>query len=357
MSVDVIYNAVFPEPKGAAQRFAELLALLANRREFKGPGRVSVYELIGSGDRLVNEVNPSAARLKSLLVEYDDAKYGISGTWGVHGTRDGVRTLYGVEVSCGSPLSRSRPWLDRDVDLVWDLGNVRRYTEGDPEQPNHEQLISDLQVLVELGASSIWGARDYVVNPDNLYAMYHRNPNDYRADGLETPLPKWPIGVEHIEVAAESAREKYEADDGLRLFTTAAGPIVYSPLLARGTLNMFYTYLERMMQAEVRADIEQTRASGYQTHEYTEGENKWLVVERRSDGAEIVRVDALEREGDVLTVAYEIIEPGINDIIIRELIPLAVLDSFYGGSYRRSVSQLRYRDKLNKTEDLVPYDG
>jgi hypothetical protein len=236
------------------------------------------------------------------------------------------------------------------------LGDSRRYTlDGKDDYPYAAQVISDLQVLIEAGASSVWGSTDAAVNPLELYAIYHRDPNDYRHDGLPEPLPARPIDVVHVEVAEEYARKRYEQDDGLRLLATSAGPIVYSPQLASGTLNMFYTYLDRVMKADVRADVEETKAAGYRAYECSNLQKKWIVVERRSDGAEIVRVDSLKQEADVLTIAYEIIEPGMNDIIIRELVLRAVLQALYGGAFRGSVTQLRYRNIATETEDLVPY--
>ena len=59
-------------------------------------------------------------------------------------------------------------------------------------------------------------------------------------------------------------------------------------------------------------------------------------------------------ERALLTIAYEIIERGINDIIVRELVPLAVLQSFYGGAFRGSVKWLRYQNTAQGTEDVVP---
>jgi len=95
-----------------------------------------------------------------------------------------------------------------------------------------DQLISDLQVLIELGACSTWAAGpDRVVNPLALDAVYHRAPGDDADDGVESPFPKWPIDLDHIEIAHE-----YALKDGSnqRLLTTDAGPIVYSPPLVRG---------------------------------------------------------------------------------------------------------------------------
>jgi len=363
MSLDVIFNAVFPTPKSAAARFAELWSLLAKRPAFHGPGQVRVYELIDTANPVAKvegyAADPAvAAKVRELLAEYAADKYSFAGSWGIQGTRKGQPTRYGVDVTIRSPLARHAPRCNRDIDITWDLGNSRRYTlAGKDDYPNAEQVISDLQELIELGASSVWASTDALVNPLELYAVYHRNPNDYRDDGLPAPLPKWPIDVADVEVAAEYARKEYEKDDGLRLFATSGGPIVYSPQLARGTLNMFYTLLDEMMKAEVRADIEDTRAAGYRAYECNALPKKWIVVERISDGAEIVRIDPLEQEDDVLTIAYEIVEPGINDIIIRELIPLAVLQSFYGGAYRGSVKQLRYKNTAAGTDDLVPIEG
>lgn len=363
MGIDVIFNAVFPTPKSAAARFAELWRLLSTRPEFHGPGQVRVYD-IGNAANPVAKVDgyvsdPAVAvQVRGLIAEYAADKYSFVGTWGLRGTRGGHRTHYGVEVTTRSPLARFAPWCDRNIDVKWDLGDSRRYTlEGKDDYPNAEQVISDLQVLIELGAASVWASADPVINPLELYAIYHRDPNDYRYDGLREPLPKWPIDVAHVEVAEEYAQKQYEQDDGLRLFASAAGPIVYSPLLAGGTLNMFYTYLDRVMKADVRADVQETKAAGYRAYECSNLPKKWIVVERRSDGAEIVRIDSLKQDADVLTIAYEIIEPGINDIIIRELVPLAVLRSLYGGAFRGSVKQLRYQNTVQGTEDLVLFEG
>ena len=363
MSVDVIFNAVFPMPKSAAARFGELWGLLSKRPQFLGPSEVRVYELARRGDPVATEPasrsDPdAAARVKSLLAEYAAEKYCFVSSWGVRATLRGQPIVYGpLDVTIPSPLARHLAWSDRDIDLVWDLGNVRRYTEGRDDQPEAEQIIADLDVLIELGASSIWASTDSVVNPLELYAVYHRDPNDYRHDGLREPLPKWPIEEAHVEVAAEYARKEYENDDGLRLFTSGAGPIVFSPQLARGTLNMFYTCLDEMMKAEVRSNIEETRAAGYKAYECAEPLEKRIVVERLADGAEIVRIDSLKQDAGILTIAYEIIEPGIDDIIIRELVPRAVLPSLYSGALRGSVTHLRYQNIATRTEDLVPYLG
>jgi hypothetical protein len=361
MSIDVIFNAVFLSPKSAAARFAELWRLLSTRPEFHGPGQVQVYELINAANPVAKVAGYSsdpavAAQIRRMIAEYAADKYSFVGTWSIRGTRGGHQTHYGVDVTTRSPLARYAPWCDRNIDITWDLGNSHRYTmEGKDDYPNAEQVNSDLQVLIELGAASVWASTDPVVNPLELYAVYHRDPDDYRHDGLPEPLAKWPIDVSHVEVAEEYAQKEYEKDDGLRLFTTSAGPIVYGPQLASGTLNMFYTYLDEMMKGVVRDDIEETKAAGYRAYECSNLQKKWIVVERRSDGAEIVRIDSLKQDADVLTIAYEIIAPGINDIIIRELVPLAVLQSFYGGAFRGSVKQLRYQNTVQGTEDLVPF--
>jgi hypothetical protein len=361
MGVDVIFNAVFPEPKPAAARFGELWNAISRRPEFGEPMDLKVYE---SSDRdpHIAAVTGTASepnvrvQMYRLLAEYRTDLFSFRASWRVRGTRDGRSTSYRVAVSVRSPLVRHVPWFDRDVDLTWDLGDSSRYTpEGEDQRPNVEQVISDLQVLIELGTSSIWAAGpERVMNPLQLYAVYHRDPNDYRNDGLEQALPKWPIDEVHVEVAEEYARK----DDGnQRLFACTAGPIIYSPLLERGTLNMFYTHLDRVLKADIEDQMERSRAAGYTAYECSENQNKWIVVERRSDATPILRVESIQQDADVLTIAYKIIEPGFNDRLAMTLIPLSVLKGLYGDAHRSSVKQLRYQNLATGTDDLVPYMG
>jgi transposase len=295
-------------------------------------------------------------QMNRLLTEYPTDLFSFRASWRVRGTRDGRSTSYRVAVSVRSPLARHVPWFDRDVDVTWDLGDSSHYSpEGKDQHPNVELLVSDLQVLIELGAGSIWAAGpERVMNPLQLYAVYHRDSNDYRNDGLPVPLSKWPIDTEDIEVADEYARK----DGGSqRLFASKAGPIIYSPLLERGTLNMFYTQLEEVLKAGMSADMRRTGAASYRAYNCSENQESWIVVERRSDGTEILRVDSIRQDADILTIAYEIIEPGIDDQIVRTLVPLAVLKGLYGDAHRSSVKQLRHQNLATGTDDLVPYMG
>jgi hypothetical protein len=257
VSTDVIFNAVFPAPKPAALRFAELCDFFSLRLGCSGPYRVKVYELIDSG-HAVGKMDWSAsdpkhlARVKEFLSKYEAEKYAVVGSWTMRCKRDGHAIQYGVDLTTRSPLTRWVSRFDRDIDVTWDLGNVRRYIEHRDDQPDADQVIADLRALVEFGAASVWGAADSPLNPRELYAMYHRDPNEYRNDGLPEPLANGPIEEAYVEVAAEYARERCDAGGGPRICASVAGPIVYSPKLAWGTLKLFYTYLDEMVKAALR---------------------------------------------------------------------------------------------------------
>lgn len=359
MGVDITFNAVFPTPKTAATRFAELWGAFSKRHELSGPLGLRVYELINSANPVAVVKGPASepsfhAEMTRLLAEYGADKYSFRGSWGIQGVRDGRPTWYDVHVTARSPLTRRDPGFGRDIDVTWDVGDSRRYTpEGKDDYPNVEQLIADLQVLIEFGASSVWAAGpDRIVNPLELYAVYHRDLNDYANDGVERPFSNWPIDVDHVEIAVEYARK----DEGnQRLLTSDAGPIVYSPLLVRGTLNAFYTQLDRVLKADIEDRMERTGGADYKAYECTENQEKWIAVERVSDGTPVLRVESLRQDGDVLTIAYELIERGMNDRLARTLIPLSVLQRLYGDVHRGSVKQLRYRNTATGTDDLVPY--
>lgn len=360
MGVDIIFNADFPTPKPAAVRLGELWTAFSRRPEFSEPMNLRVFELTDSANPIAvvqgiaSDANVRAA-MTTLLTEYRADKYSVRANWGIQGARDGRSTSYGVSVTARSPLTRRDSGFDRDIDVTWDVGDSRRYTpEGRDNYPTVEQVISDLRGLIECGPGSVWAAGpDRAVNPLALYAVYHRDLNDYGRDGVERPFPKWAIDQVHIELADEYARN---AEGNQRILSTDVGPIVYSPLLVRGTLNMFYTYLDRVLKADIEDLIERTSAANYKAYECSGDQaEKWIVIERRTDGAQILRVDSLRQDDDILTIVYQLIEPGFNDRLAMTLIPLSVLQGLYGNVHRGSIKKLRYQNAATGTDDLVPY--
>jgi hypothetical protein len=360
MGIDIVFKAIFPTAKPAAVRFVELCSVVSRSQSFRGPLELSVYESTNAGNPVsVCRSNPSTPGLSDamlrLVAEHGSDNYSFRSTWAIRGTRAGRVTTYSVDVTARAPVARRQPGLERDVDVTWDIGDSRRYTpEGKDDYPDVEQVISDLRVLIELGASSVWASGPgRTLTPLELFAVYHRDPNDYRHDGLPQPLPQASIDEADIEVAEEYARKE---QDSQRLLPTPAGPIVYSPLLVRGTLNMFYTYLDEVVRAGVLGEIERTRGASYRAYQCRENADTWIAIERRSDAAELVRIDAVTRNGEALDILYTIIEPGIDDQIVRALVHFVVLEQFYANAYRASTKLIRFRNLASGKENVIPFD-
>ncbi|HEY0463329.1 MAG TPA: hypothetical protein VGC79_03930 [Polyangiaceae bacterium] len=226
MGVDVIFNAEFPAPEPAAVRFGELWAAFSKRPEFSEPMDLRVFELLDSANPIAVVKGIASdpkvrATMTKLLGEYRADNYSFRASWEIRGARGAHATSYGVYVTARSPLTRHDPGFDREIDVTWDVADSCRYTpEGKDDYPAVERLISDLQVVIELGARSIWASTERVINPLELYAVYHRDLNDYGRDGVERSFPKWAIDQVHIEFADEYARK---AEGNQRLFSTDAG--------------------------------------------------------------------------------------------------------------------------------------
>jgi len=359
MGIDVVFRTVFPEAKPAAVRFVELCSVMSQHPDFRGPVELEVYELTNSGNPIATARGSASNHgindeMRRIVAERATPQYSFRSTWTVQRTRHGRASSYSIDVTARAPLARRAPDFERDLDVIWDIGDSRRYTpEGVGDYPSVEEVIADLGLLVELGARSIWAAGPGdTLDPLQLYVVFHRDPNDFRDDGLARPLPPWPVDELDVEVAEEYARRE---QDTQRLLHSTAGPIIYSPLLVRGSLNMFYTYLDEVLRAGMVADIQRTNAAAFQAFDCRENGKTWISIERKTDALPLVKLAPIRQDADVLLIDYEITDPGLDDQLVRVLVYFTVLRGLYGDAYRQSNKPLCYRNALTGKESVVPY--
>jgi hypothetical protein len=105
--------------------------------------------------------------------------------------------------------------------------------------------VGELALLVRLGADSIWGLdQDRILAADHIHTVFHRDPEQYRNDGLNPPFPSIPIADDDIRTCLEVCPE-------LRAIDTTAGPIIYHPELAASLdarLSVFYAALRGALE-------------------------------------------------------------------------------------------------------------
>lgn len=252
MGWDIVFLAEFSTPELAASRFRRVWEALRQRPEYVRLSSFKVSKNVDLcspeaelGDFPGSDCPASAEQVSLLLGRYEQEDVAIAGTWRVEGSRNGVSTRGGVTVATYGPALRNRVGLGRAIDVSWDVGDSRRHTvEGLERHPNVEQVMGNLPVLVELGAESIWEIdAEGVISPKHLYAVFHRDPNDYHLDGIEPPFPDALIDGEIVDIATEG--RSYH-----RVVRTPNGPIVYHEELGAGHLSVFYAGLRGVLLAD-----------------------------------------------------------------------------------------------------------
>jgi hypothetical protein len=245
MGWDIVFHARFPEREDPARRFRAIRSALEQR---PGVEPLSSFEVLEGGDPLrplvdLNDLFPRAepvteARVEACLSGMSSDSVGFSGIWRKRGQPRDTPTSTAIRVTALGAQARRPGYEPWPVDVVWDLFDSRRYTrEGRLAYPTVDEVMADLVVLVELGAMSIWGLdADKVVAPESLYAVFHRDREDYRQDRAE-PFAEGVIPEVALRVAIEMRPE-------VRIVKTSAGPIVYHEDLGGGRLWRFYDTLE-----------------------------------------------------------------------------------------------------------------
>jgi hypothetical protein len=247
MGWDIVFSATMSATADPAARFRALQAALARRGGFVKLWSFEVLDdLFWPRDplaRLDSDLQGATPvtdeGVASLLDRHGGSdNVAFSGAWETRGARAGVATMGIAMITVLGAKLRWRGRLPRPIDITWDVGDSRRYTaKGKDDHPNVAQVISDLEVLVELGAESFWGVdADERLTPDNLYAVYHRDPNAYRHDGFHEPY-------RNVEIDNEWVRAGAEGNPRHTILETPGGPIVYAEALGEGRLNYFYSAL------------------------------------------------------------------------------------------------------------------
>jgi hypothetical protein len=96
-----------------------------------------------------------------------------------------------------------------------------------------------------MGVASLWGMRGgNRFSPATTYAVFHRDPERYRDDGADAPLPDVRITNDAVEEAARRLDYLWVA--------TPAGPIVYDARLGYGSLESFHWSLAREIEEAAR---------------------------------------------------------------------------------------------------------
>jgi len=246
MGWDIVFCASFSATADPAARFRAVQEAFARR-----PGFVRLWSFEVLDDPFLGR--PPVAKLDSdlqgatpvtdervaaLLARWSSADVAFRGVWETRAERDGAATMGTVMVSVFGARQRWRGNLPRPIDVTWDAGDSRRYTAaGRDGHPSVAQVMADLEVLVELGAESFWGTdADARLTPDNLYAVYHRDPNAYRHDGVRERFVPVAIDDNLVRFATQGRA-------ACRTVETPGGPIVYHEALGEGRLGTFYAGL------------------------------------------------------------------------------------------------------------------
>lgn len=81
------------------------------------------------------------------------------------------------------------------------------------------------------------------------------------------------------------------------------------------------------------------------------------IVERVSNGADVIRVEPLRLDGSTLVVPYEIVELGISHARARQLIHRHLLVELYEDTFRVKARDVLYHDILKDSSELRTYDS
>jgi hypothetical protein len=237
MGWDIVFYARFREREDPAARFRQVMSELGHRDGFEP---LSSFAVLDDGDPLRMRVDlndifqgaepVTAEQVETCLRELSGDRVGFRGVWRIRcgSVSGGVWvTTFGAKVAL--PNAPPPP-----IDLAWDIGDWRRYPPGGKEgKLSIDAVMNDVAVLVELGAESIWGVdADKIISPEHLYAVFHRDPDQYRHDG-GPPFP--PITIDE-----DCVRAALEVSSDLRAVETPSGPIIYHKELGYGNLRYFY---------------------------------------------------------------------------------------------------------------------
>jgi hypothetical protein len=237
MGWDIVFYARFKEREDPAVRFSHVMNALDRREGFEPLSSFAVLEngdpfrrRVELGDVFQDTEPVTTERVEACLRELSGDRVGFRGARRIRrGSVTGAVkiTTFGAKVAL--PNIPPPP-----IDLAWDVGDWRRYLpEGKEGKLSVDAVMNDVAVLVELGAESIWGVdADKIITPEHLYAVFHRDLDQYRHDGGPS-FPPIVIDEECVSVALETG-------DELSAVETATGPIIYHKELGFGNLDLFY---------------------------------------------------------------------------------------------------------------------
>lgn len=274
MGWDIEFHARFGGPEPPVRRFARAFEVMCAQ-----PGIETLwsFEMARSDERVAVKGAAADADLVRghLGARLDEPGWYVEATWSWQEEvrlDDGTPAVVGDTITIAVPRqtyrlgSETRPELlppGGQPDMVVNAFDYRRYFPrgGDlhvwwqdlpPEAPacrlarlKIDALMRRLAPIVALGVASLWGMRGGDrFSPATTYAVFHRDPERFRDDGADTPLPDVPITHGAVEEAARRLDYPWVA--------AAAGPIVYDARLGYGSLESFYWSLAREIEAAAR---------------------------------------------------------------------------------------------------------
>ncbi|MEM7606159.1 MAG: hypothetical protein AAF411_12460 [Myxococcota bacterium] len=251
MGWDITFFAEFPSAAPACERFRHVWEAV-ERRDHESA--MSSFKMLQSDGTIVVELGTTpessgratAERLRALLRQFESEPVCVKATWRLQGRREDLDTLGGVTVTVQGPEQRAEPSLGRDVDLIWDVGDSRRTTaEGSNGRPSASEVLADAALLTTIGAKSIWGVdANRKIVPEYLYAVFHRDLDDYRSDGFAHPaFAPHPVTEEHVLFAAENLPY-------VHVMQTDHGPFLFTNDFQNDRLSVFYAGLGGILLAD-----------------------------------------------------------------------------------------------------------
>jgi hypothetical protein len=277
MGWDIHFHLRFAERDPSLRRFARAFELVCAQ---PGTKALWAFEMVrrpatGPDERIaVNGERADAGEVRRLIGgRLDEPGWLAEATWTWEEQvtlDDGSRAVVGDTIAVAAPRQTYRLGAQTSPDLlppggapdlVVDAFDYRRYfpRDGDRHVSWHDlpadapacrlarakidALMRRLAPIVELGADSLWGMQGGDrFSPDTIYAVFHRDPERYRDDNAQAPLP----GVRITHDVVEEAAGRFDC----LCVPTSAGPIAYHARLGAGSLGGLYFGLGSRLEAK-----------------------------------------------------------------------------------------------------------